>query len=50
MMNVNIDDAENTSFENKKPNVIMIMSEAYADFRRFEDQLDLNIGDTYDGL
>lgn len=50
MMNVNIDDAENTSFENKKPNVIMIMSEAYADFRRFEDQLDLNIGDTYDGF
>ena len=48
MMNVNIDDAENTSFE--KPNVIMIMSEAYADFRRFEDQLDLNIGDTYDGF
>lgn len=50
MMNVNIDYAENTSFENKKPNVIMIMSEAYADFRRFEDQLDLNIGDTYDGF
>lgn len=50
MMNVNIDDAENTSFENKKPNVIMIMSEAYADFRRFEDQLDLNIEDTYDGF
>ena len=50
MMNVNIDDAENTSFENKKPNVITIMSEAYADFRRFEDQLDLNIGDTYDGF
>ncbi len=50
MMNVNIDDAKNTSFENKKPNVIMIMSEAYADFRRFEDQLDLNIGDTYDGF
>lgn len=50
MMNVNIDDSENTSFENKKPNVIMIMSEAYADFRRFEDQLDLNIGDTYDGF
>ena len=50
MMNVNIDDAENTSFENKKPNVIMIMSEAYADFRRFYDQLDLNIGDTYDGF
>lgn len=50
MMNVDIDESKNTSFENKKPNVIMIMSEAYADFRRFEDQLDLNIGDTYDGF
>lgn len=28
----------------------MIMSEAFADFRRFEDQLDLNIGDTYAGF
>lgn len=49
MMNVDIDD-KSTSFSKEKPNVIMIMSEAFADFRRFEDQLDLNIGDTYDGF
>lgn len=49
MMNVDIDD-KSTSFSKEKPNVIMIMSEAFADFRRFEDQLDLNIGDTYAGF
>lgn len=30
-----------------KPNVIMVMSESFADFRRFEDQITLNYGDTY---
>ena len=30
-----------------KPNVIVVMSESFADFRRFSDQLDLNYGDTY---
>lgn len=49
MMNVDIDD-KSTSFSKEKPNVIMIMSEAFADFRRFEDQLDLNIDDTYAGF
>lgn len=49
MMNVDIDN-DSTSFSKEKPNVIMIMSEAFADFRRFEDQLDLNIGDTYAGF
>lgn len=49
MMNVDIDN-KSTSFSKEKPNVIMIMSEAFADFRRFEDQLDLNIGNTYAGF
>lgn len=49
MMNVDIDN-ESTSFSKEKPNVIMIMSEAFADFRRFENQLDLNIGNTYAGF
>ncbi len=49
MMDINVE-KEEISFENQKPNVIMIMSEAFADFRRFEDQLDLNIGDTYQGF
>ena len=40
MMNVNVEDQTSENFE--KPNVIMIMSEAFADFRRFEDQLDLS--------
>ena len=42
-----VDDAE--TFENGKPNVIVIMSESYADFRVFEE-LEETIGDTYDGL
>jgi phosphoglycerol transferase MdoB-like AlkP superfamily enzyme len=46
MMDVDIDKT-NEAFSNEKPNVIVIMSEAYADFRRFQDQLDLDIGDTY---
>ncbi len=37
------------SFENGKPNVIVIMSESYADFRVF-DELSDTIGDTYDGF
>ncbi len=49
MMNVEVDNNPN-SFENGKPNVIMIMSEAFADFRRFEDEVDLGIGDTYQGF
>lgn len=50
MMNVDVEDDTAGSFENEKPNVIMVMSEALADFRRFDDQLDLNIGDTYQGF
>lgn len=38
MMNVDIDN-DSTAFSKEKPNVIMIMSEAFADFRRFEDSL-----------
>lgn len=49
MMNVDVDN-DSTTFSKEKPNVIMIMSEAFADFRRFEDQLDLNIGNTYAGF
>lgn len=49
MMNVDIDN-DSQSFSNEKPNVIMIMSEALADFRRFDDQLDLDFGDTYAGF
>ncbi len=44
MMDVDIE--ENT-FNGGKPNVVMIMSEAFADFRRFEDKLDIDFGDTY---
>lgn len=47
MMNV---DVENEAFNNQKPNVIMIMSEAFADFRRFEDQLDIDTEGVYDGF
>lgn len=47
---MNIDVEEQAAFDKGKPNVIMIMSEALADFRRFDDQLDLNIGDTYAGF
>lgn len=47
---MDIDVEEQAAFDKGKPNVIMIMSEALADFRRFDDQLDLNIGDTYDGF
>ena len=39
-----------TSFKGKKPNVIVVMSESFADFRRFQDQLDLNYGDAYKGF
>lgn len=49
MMNVDIDN-DSQSFSNEKPNVIMIMSEALADFRRFDEQLDLDFGDTYAGF
>lgn len=42
-----VDDAE--PFESGKPNVIVIMSESYADFRVFEE-LEETIGDTYDGF
>ena len=45
------DNARTTAqFKGKKPNVIMVMSESFADFRRFKDQLDLNYGDTYKGF
>ena len=47
---MDIDVEEQAAFDKGKPNVIMIMSEALADFRRFDDQLDLNIGDTYAGF
>ncbi|MGN0612861.1 MAG: LTA synthase family protein, partial [Porcipelethomonas sp.] len=47
MMNI---DVEDQTFTGTKPNVIMIMSESFADFRRFEDQLDLDVGDTYKGF
>lgn len=50
IMSVDVEDNSTGTFEQGKPNVIMIMSEAFADFRRFEDQLDLNIGDTYQGF
>ena len=41
---------ENTEpFESGKPNVVVIMSESYADFRVFEE-LEETIGDTYDGF
>ncbi len=43
-------DVEDKSFSGKKPNVIMIMSESFADFRRFEDKLNLNADDTYKGF
>lgn len=49
MMDVEVEEIED-SFSDGKPNVIMIMSEAFADFRKFEDQLDLDIGDTYSGF
>lgn len=47
MMEFDVDKKNGDSFKNGKPNVIMIMSEAFADFRRFEDRLDMNIGNTY---
>lgn len=50
IVEINAENNESSAFENEKPNVIMIMSEAFADFRRFEEQLDLNIGDTYKGF
>lgn len=50
MLNTSEADTKNDSFKNGKPNVIVIMSESLADFRRFEDQLDLGIGDTYKGF
>ncbi len=40
---------DDTSFAQGKPNVIVIMSESYADFRAF-DELEDTIGDTYDSL
>lgn len=40
MMDVKVDEDSENDF--KKPNVIMIMSEAFADFRTFEDQLDMD--------
>lgn len=43
-------DVEDSSFSGKKPNVIMIMSESFADFRRFEDKLHLNADDKYKGF
>lgn len=47
MMDVDVEDSSGDSFKDGKPNVIMIMSEAFADFRRFENQLDLKSGNTY---
>ena len=47
MMNVEADENDDKSFENAKPNVIVVMSESFADFRRFEGQFDTEIGDTY---
>ncbi|MGN0621891.1 MAG: LTA synthase family protein [Porcipelethomonas sp.] len=40
MMDVEVEDEKYSEFQ--KPNVIMIMSEAFADFRQFEDQLDIS--------
>ncbi len=40
---------DGTDFKNGKPNVVVIMSESYADFRVFPE-LEETIGDTYDGL
>ncbi len=42
-------DTDYDSFETGKPNVIVIMSESYADFRVFEELTD-TIGDTYESL
>lgn len=48
MMNV---DVPQKAFTEQKPNVIMVMSESFADFRRFKDQLpDVEFGDTYKGF
>lgn len=47
MMNVAVEENENSQFDSVKPNVIMVMSEAFADFRRFEGKFDTEIGDTY---
>ncbi len=45
-----LSDPENEeSFESGKPNVIVIMSESYADFRVFEE-LEDTIGDTYESF
>lgn len=43
-------DVEDEAFKNEKPNVIVIMSESFADFRRFEDKLDVDMSDTYKGF
>ncbi len=42
-------DGDGEGFKDSKPNVIVIMSESYADFRVFEE-LEETIGDTYDGF
>ncbi len=42
-------DSDGEGFKNGKPNVIVIMSESYADFRVFEE-LEDTIGDTYESL
>lgn len=44
-----VPEAEGEGFENGKPNVIVIMSESYADFRVFEELHD-TIGDTYESF
>jgi len=47
IMNVEV---EEKAFKDTKPNVIMIMSEAFADFRKFEDQIDVDFANTYDSF
>lgn len=47
MMDIDVKENAASEFDTVKPNVIMVMSEAFADFRRFEGQFDTEIGDTY---
>lgn len=42
-------DADSSDTEFEKPNVIMIMSESFADFRRFSDKIDID-SSAYDGF
>ena len=50
LMDVKVE-KEDKGFSEKKPNVIVVMSESFADFRRFKDQLpEVDFGDTYKGF